>query len=482
MKRKIAYFILATVITAIPVNAQKFMQDALLISDISLWQQGNSLYVDMTIDMRNLKIGSEQSLVLTPVLTDNQHNVALQSIMINGRQRQKAYSRSIAMSHQTPASVVIPYQKRDVLTYTQEIPYQAWMENASLTLDENLCGCGGHEEMIAQELISNNISTENKRLSGIHPMVVYIQPKTELIKVRSEQYEAHLDFPVNKSTILPDYMNNRTELANIHSMFTQIEKDQNLTVTGVSIVGYASPEGPLKYNEQLSQKRAESLRDYLIGKERTPAGLYKVTFGGENWDGLTQALETSSLEGKQTILDIIRSTPDNSLRKQKVMSANSGAPYRNMMTDIYPRLRKVDCQINYTVKKFDVEQAKEVIKTNPKYLSIEEMYMAANSYPKGSKEFSDIFEVAVRMFPDDATANLNAAAAELSQSNPDYALRYMKKADQSTSEYINNYGVYYFQKGNYQKALDSFEKAAQMGNETAQTNKQQLENVLNTKR
>ena len=40
------------------------------------------------------------------------------------------------------------------------------------------------------------------------------------MKARSEQYEAHLDFPVGKSVILPDFMNNQTELRNIREMFS----------------------------------------------------------------------------------------------------------------------------------------------------------------------------------------------------------------------------------------------------------------------
>ena len=135
------------------------------------------------------------------------------------------------------------------------------MANASLQLVENLCGCGNYQEMNAQELITNDVSTEAKRLSAMSPIVAYIQPTVEVVKNRSEQYEAHLDFPVNKSVILTDFMNNHSELVNIHSMFDKIQNDKNLTVQSISIEGFASPEGPLAFNEQLSKKRAEALKD-----------------------------------------------------------------------------------------------------------------------------------------------------------------------------------------------------------------------------
>ena len=480
MKRKVIYILLALVI-ALPASAQKLYNDAISLSGVSLWQQGNSLYIDMTIDMKNLTVSPQRSLTLTPLLTDGQHNVPLQDIIINGRRRQKAYVRGLAIEREAPTAIVIPYDKREVLNYTQVIPYQPWMENASLNLVENLCGCGNNEEMIAQELITNSVSTEAKRLSAMSPIVAYIQPTVEVVKNRSEQYEAHLDFPVNKSVILTDFMNNHSELVNIHSMFDKIQNDKNLTVQSISIEGFASPEGPLAFNEQLSKKRAEALKDYLVKNEKASANLYKVTFGGENWDGLVKALESSSMKDKETFLNIIKNTTNDVKRKQEIMKVGGGAPYRTMLKEIYPGLRKVNCKIDYTVVNFDVEQGRIIIRENPKYLSLNEMYQVANSYPKGSKDFVDVFDIAVRMYPADAVANLNAAAVALSQKDINTALKYMGKADHTTAEFLNNTGVYNFLNGDIQRATAAFEQAAKLGNEAAQANLKQLQQIMNMK-
>lgn len=319
MKRKLIYLFIALAATILPAHAQKFLNDALTLSNVSLWQQGNSLYVGMTVDMANLTIGSARSLSLIPLLTDGQHNVPLQEIIVNGKRREKAYLRGLAISKQESTAIIVPYNKRETFNYTQVIPYQPWMANASLQLVENLCGCGNYQEMNAQELITNDVSTEAKRLSAMSPIVAYIQPTVEVVKNRSEQYEAHLDFPVNKSVILTDFMNNHSELVNIHSMFDKIQNDKNLTVQSISIEGFASPEGPLAFNEQLSKKRAEALKDYLVKNEKASAKLYKVTFGGENWDGLVKALESSSMKDKETFLNIIKNTTNDVKRKQEIM-------------------------------------------------------------------------------------------------------------------------------------------------------------------
>lgn len=479
--KKIFFYILLALLVALPVGAQKLYNDALNLSDVSLWQQGDSLYVGMKIDMKNLNISPQRSLTLTPLLTDGEHNVALENIIINGHRRQKAYLRGLAMQRELPDGIVVPYEKRGVLEYAEVIPYKPWMANAAFNLIENLCGCGNANEMIAQELITNDVSTEAKRLATMMPVVAYIQPAVEVVKMRSEQYEAHLDFPVNKFVIQPDFMNNRQELVNIHSMFNKVQDDRNLTVTQVSIEGFASPEGPLKFNEQLSQKRADALKNYLAIHEKIPANLYKVTFGGENWDGLVKALEASSMKDKDIFLSIIKNTSDDARRKQEIMRVGGGVPYRTMLKEIYPGLRKVNCKIDYSVVNFDVEQGRIIIKTNPKYLSLNEMYQVANSYPKGSDDFINVFDIAVRLYPEDAVANLNAAAVSLSRKDLRSAMKFMEKANRQTSEYINNVGVYNFLNGNVEQAMQDFSQAAQMGNEVAQNNLLQLRQIMNMK-
>lgn len=479
MKKRILYAALTLVlalIAALPASAKKLYKDAIIISDATLWQEGNSLYINMLIDVSNLKLDKNRMLTLTPVLTGAQNNIPLEEIIINGKRRQKAYLRARALNRN--AGLQMPNGQTDIINYRQVLPYQPWMENAVLVLDENLCGCAGHREELNQELITDQVSTELKRLSNMAPVVAYIQPTVEIIKARSEQYEAHLDFPVNKSVILTDFMNNHTELMNIRSLFAKIQNDKNLTVNSISIEGFASPEGPLSVNEQLSKSRAEALKSYLSTSEKIPAQLYKVSFGGENWNGLVKALEASAMKEKDTFVKIIKNTTDDVHRKQEIMRVDGGAPYRMMLKELYPPLRKVDCRIDYTVVNFDVSQGRVVFKEQPKHLSLNEMYQVANSYPKGSDDFFNVFDVAVRMYPNDEVANLNAASISLTKKELKSARKYMEKANKQTAEYENNLGVLYLLEGDVQQAIPMFSRAAQKGNKAALENLEQLESAF----
>ena len=97
------------------------------------------------------------------------------------------------------------------------------------------------------------------------------------------------------------------------------------------------------------------------------------------------------------------------------------------------------------------------------------MYQVANNYPKGSKDFVNVFDIAVRMYPTDAVANLNAA------------VKFMEKADHNTAEFINNTGVYNFLNGDINRAMVAFEQAAKLGNEAALANLKQLQQILSVK-
>ncbi|WP_369073794.1 tetratricopeptide repeat protein, partial [Bacteroides salyersiae] len=76
-----------------------------------------------------------------------------------------------------------------------------------------------------------------------------------------------------------------------------------------------------------------------------------------------------------------------------------------------------------------------------------------------------LFETAARLFPEDMTANLNAAAAALSRRDTVYAKQYMDhiKSIPETPEYYNTAGVLEMLSGDYDKAESYLRKAVEMG-------------------
>ena len=140
-----------------------------------------------------------------------------------------------------------------------------------------------------------------------------------------------------------------------------------------------------------------------------------------------------------------------------------------MLDNYYPALRHSDYVVSYTVRPFSVDEAKEVFRTNPKQLSLEEMYLVAQTYEPGSDEFNEVFQTAVRLYPDDPTANLNAACAEIERGDYAAASKYLAKAG-DTPYAAHARGVMAMKQGDDAEARRQFTIAAQGGVKEAQQN------------
>ena len=106
------------------------------------------------------------------------------------------------------------------------------------------------------------------------------------------------------------------------------QADPSIKVNRLDIIGYASPEGSLANNKRLSEGRAMALRDYLATRYDFARNQYHIIFGGENWEGLVNALDTIDIEYKDEILDIIEYTSLEQGRESKLMKLRGGVPYR----------------------------------------------------------------------------------------------------------------------------------------------------------
>ena len=76
---------------------------------------------------------------------------------------------------------------------------------------------------------------------------------------------------------------------------------------------------------------------------------------------------------------------------------NGGASYRVLLRDIYPALRHSDYAVRYTIRSFTVEEARELIYSDPRQLSLNEMFQVAQTMEPGSDAYREVFEIAVRM-------------------------------------------------------------------------------------
>lgn len=441
-------------------DSPRLADNSIVVENKKVEQTDHNLVVDLTLNMDSLHLRSNQRLVFTPIVrsTGGQERTMPQ-IIVNGRKQDISYKRYAHKDY--PDDVQVVRRKNGTAQsyeYNAIVPYEEWMKNADVVIAEDLCGCGNVEEQ--DQTVIQRLRT---------PYMAYLRPKAEARKARTEEGRAFIDFPVDKTTLYPDYRNNPRELDKIVNTINLVKEDKNVSITGIEIHGYASPEAPYNYNARLAEGRAKTLTDHVRRLVNLEDRLFKVTSTPEDWDGLREAVLSSNLEHKQEILDIIddnKLTPDTRERKIK---SNYPKEYRFMLDTYYPALRHSDYVVSYTVRPFSVEEAKEILRTKPKQLSLEEMYLVAQTYEPGSDEFNEVFQTAVRLYPEDETANLNAACAEIERGDYKAASRYLAKAGNSPYA-AHARGVMAMKQGNDDEARRQFTIAAQGGVKEAQQN------------
>ena len=104
------------------------------------------------------------------------------------------------------------------------------------------------------------------------------------------------------------------------------------------------------------------------------------------------------------------------------------------------------------------------------------MYAVAQTYGTGSKEYNEVFETAVRLFPDDEAANLNAANAAMQRNDTAGAARYLEKAgEEAAAEYAR--GILAALRGEYDAAAAYLQKAKAGGIAEADDALRQIERM-----
>lgn len=310
--------------------------------------------------------------------------------------------------------------------------------------------------------------------------VSYVVPEVEDVKRRCDTGKAYLDFVVGRSEILPSFKNNATELDKIHQLIGELKNDPYATMTGITITGYASPEGSYESNLVLSERRARALKDHFKAMYGFRENFFAVSGEGEDWATLDILVAASNLSDKYRILEIIRGIDHPDSRDSKLMALSGGNTYQQLKADYYPQLRRSDYELHYTVVPFTVEKGKEVFRTKPSSLSLNEMYMVAGTYEPGSDSFNEVFETAVRIFPGDDVANLNAAATALHKKDTQAATRYLRRVQEGQSNkqwgriaaaYWNNKGILAAMEGDRERATTYFIHAEDAGSTEAAANR-----------
>lgn len=429
----------------------------LIIDDIALQRTGNRMEVDFTIFIENLKIRSNRSLRITPYIVGGDEMMQLPAVIIDGRRRHIVHERQKSLAESADTYIRRHNRREQIIDYQTDVQFEQWMSKSELILQEEWMSC--HDRAFAEASIPvamyNDQSTQ-----AADPLLVSKQTQKAYVTLATSEKCAtpesiNILFPVNRSTISDSFMDNSTSIAALG------EALQGGNIKAINLVGYASPEGAYAFNTNLAMRRAEAVKQHLAASNLSPDIDITTQDAPIDWQELKQWLNGSSVENSLDIVAIIDNADIKPADKNSVIKQRYPAAYEFMLKNWYPKLRKTAITID--CKSMSIDEAKAQLKTNPKSLSLEDMYLVAFSYQKGSKEFNDIILLAADTYPESVEARINAANVAMEKGNYQQAEKYLSGIPANNPQAMNSRGILAMSQGKYQEAMQLFQSAEKAG-------------------
>ena len=259
---------------------------------------------------------------------------------------------------------------------------------------------------------------------------------------------ADLVYKINSSVL----SKKATETEEVAALKSSVEGylNNDRAAQSVYVKGYASPDGPEKFNDKLSDKRSQSGLK-AVQKLLAETGLnIDAAAYGEDWDGFKAAVAASNIQDKDLILQVLGMYTSSAEREKEIK--NLASVFGALKTDVLPQLRRA--QIVNTIDvtgKTDAEMVALIKEGRVAELNLEELLHIAEAQP-------EVAEVALKAAAEtynDARAYNNLAITLAKQGDFDGALKALDKAAKagSKSEELNdNYALVYLAMGETDKA------------------------------
>lgn len=492
---RILYIITIILASGLAAVAQE-RDRGVLIKNFRTEIAGETLDINFDLKATGLTLKCDGQLKVEFAVENDERRLVLPVVIYSGAQRYRYERRREELSGSYVAEPYHIYKgvKKDQtyeLGYKLAVPYYSWMEHAKITFCEYVHDCSGDrlngKGVLVADLnpapayVEPEVWAPNATL---YPnLVSFLMPEVEEIKNRASMLSLNIGFPVNVTEVRPGFGENWRELGRADSLVQALQNNDLLDIHGVSIRGYASPEGRYEANERLARGRSQNFKKYLVNKYPTNGHIANAhtSWVPEDWEGVSRLLQDYSILGKQEILAIVNDssiapdTKDRMLQSIVWWSSNYGI----ILKELYPRLRRIELTVDYTVQQLNDNQARELLYTNPGLLSLEEIYRVARYYEPGSRQYLEVYAIAARQYPSDIIANNNAAAALLREGQADAALPFLEKTRESAYSLIN-YGTYWYISGDLEKAQEYWTKAKEAGIDQA-THNLELIHTTNSK-
>lgn len=433
------------------------MENGVDVRNARIERAQGGVKVSLDVDFRNVKVRSNRQVQVIPSLAGAEDTLMLARLSVVGRNRYFYYLRNkleMKVSEYDQA-----WRKKDLpdtFHFSMTVPYEAWMNGARVMVNECVLGCCNKT---LDDNWSDSLATfALPAVPKYAPVYVFRKPKAEVHKIRSLSATSYVDFPVSETVIYPNYRANKRELAKIVSTIDSVMQDKDVTISAITLCGFASPESPYENNVRLAKGRTAAIKQYVSKFNHVSPNIIEADYVPENWQGLREWVIAHNVPNAEGIIRIIDSKTLAPDPKEDYLKKTYPEEYAYLLKECYPGLRKVDYTIEYEVKHFvSVEEIMAAYKSDPGKLSKDEFFVLASSLSEEDPMHDAILKDAVTYYPTDPATNLNAANVAMKEGRMRDAGLCLEKAG-DTFEAIYARGVYAALIGDYSRAVECLER------------------------
>lgn len=443
------------------------------ISDLAPNADGTALIACYNIDIAADAIDECSSLVITPLVRDDNNKKLVEMIVVNGESRKvnSEWLQRVCYGVCDPNNVRFFTMKEGeaihVKTCTQ-VTYENWMDEGAAfyvttqkaTYKPNCINNYPGEEFIC------SIPYFTEPLA----IVPVLAPIPVTAKVEGTRVlRTKLFYPVNVTRKVDDYLENAEALELLNTL-----DRGNYEVTSVVIEGWASPESSVAYNQNLSVNRSKTVKNIISDKYHFPQEVYSVHGNGEYWDAVIDYIDNSDepviAENRAALQAAVADNSNLDKREAAIKKVAGGKAYKNIFDTVYPRSRFAEAVVTFTSKGYNYNDCMVLYKADPQNVSADEyVLMIQDGAPM------DVVENAVKIYPNDQRIAAVAANAMYEAGRIDDAIELYKKAGNSEAVY-NNLAAAYMMKGDADNAKASLTKVND--SKLSETNGNELRKVI----
>ena len=243
---------------------------------------------------------------------------------------------------------------------------------------------------------------------------------------------------------------------------------KNYKLNNIEISAYASPDGGVKLNTGLAEKRQDNTEKYM--KQQLKKGKIETNvdteYTAQDWEGFQELVSKSNIQDKDLILRVLSMYQDPEQRETEIKNISS--VYKTLADEILPQLRRARLTANYDVIGRSDEEINAAFDTDASVLSVEELLYAATLTNDNAATLTNdnarkeaIYKKTIELYPNDYRAynNLGEMAYLTDKAAAEKYFKQAASKNANAPEVNTNLGLIELVKGNVANAETYLAKA-----------------------